>query len=161
MFWSFAGRKSLVILFLFLAFDFCRFCAWSFGHWKHLLLKIISILPPPRKPSGRVLALSAGGSGFNPKTRTASYQRRYKNGTSSSLVQHSTLKSKILALSQELRLDIKKKEWIASGMEILRSWKTLALVAGMKTQKMQNNITDFQISTLPAPKLRGMFVSWL
>ena len=34
----------------------------------------------------RVLALSAGGPGFNPQSRTASYQRRYKNGTSSSLV---------------------------------------------------------------------------
>ena len=40
---------------------------------------------PPRKPSGRVLALSAGGPGFNPQSRTASYQRRYKNGTSSAL----------------------------------------------------------------------------
>ena len=27
-----------------------------------------------------------GGPGFNPQSRTASYQRRYKNGTSSSLV---------------------------------------------------------------------------
>ena len=34
----------------------------------------------------RVLASSAGGPGFNPKSRTASYQRRYKNGTSSSQV---------------------------------------------------------------------------
>ena len=34
--------------------------------------------------SGRVLASMAGGPGFNPKSRTASYQRRYKNGTSSS-----------------------------------------------------------------------------
>ena len=48
--------------------------------------------PPPRQPSGRVLALSAGGPRFNPQSRTASYQRRYKNGTSSSLVWHSTLK---------------------------------------------------------------------
>jgi len=42
---------------------------------------------------------------FNPHSRTASYQRRYKNknGTSSSLVWHSTLKREILALSQELR----------------------------------------------------------
>ena len=44
--------------------------------------------PPPRQPSGRVLASSAGGPWFNPQSRTASYQRRYKNGTSSSLVQH-------------------------------------------------------------------------
>ena len=39
-----------------------------------------------------LVASSAGGHGFNPPTRTASYQRRYKNGTSSSLVWHSTLK---------------------------------------------------------------------
>ena len=32
------------------------------------------------------LALSAGGPGFNPQSRTMSYQRRYKNGTSSSFV---------------------------------------------------------------------------
>ena len=31
-------------------------------------------------------ALSAGGPEFNPQSRTASYQRRYKNGTSSALV---------------------------------------------------------------------------
>ena len=31
------------------------------------------------------------------------HQRRYKNGTSSSLVWHSTLKREILALSEELR----------------------------------------------------------
>ena len=41
---------------------------------------------PPRYPSGRVLALSVGGPEFNPQSRTASYQTRYKNGTSSSLV---------------------------------------------------------------------------
>ena len=35
-----------------------------------------------------------GGPGFNPPTRTASYQRSNKNGTSSSLVWHSTLKGK-------------------------------------------------------------------
>ena len=60
---------------------------------------------PPRQPSGRVLASSAGGPGFNPQSRTASYLRRYKNGTSSTLVQHSTLKREILilALSRELR----------------------------------------------------------
>ena len=42
--------------------------------------------PPPRLPSGKVLVSSAGGPGFNPQSRTASYQTRYKNGTSSSLV---------------------------------------------------------------------------
>ena len=44
----------------------------------------------PRKPSDRVLASSVGGPGFNPQSRTVSYQRHYKNGTSSFLVQHST-----------------------------------------------------------------------
>ena len=39
-------------------------------------------LPRPRYPSGRVLVSSAGGPGLNPQ----SHQRRYKNGTSSSLV---------------------------------------------------------------------------
>ena len=46
------------------------------------------------EPSGRVLVsgepsdrvLVSGGPGFNPQSRTASYQRRYKNGTSSALV---------------------------------------------------------------------------
>ena len=49
----------------------------------HLLLGIV---PPPRYPSGIVLASSAGGHGFNPQSRTASYQRRYKNETSCALV---------------------------------------------------------------------------
>ena len=57
--------------------------------------------PPPRYPSGRVLASSAGGTGSNPQPRTASYQRLYKDGTSSTLVWHSTLKREILALSEE------------------------------------------------------------
>ena len=47
--------------------------------------------PPLRQP----VALSAGGPGFNPQSRAASYQRRYKNGTSSSLVWYSTLKREI------------------------------------------------------------------
>ena len=58
------------------------------------------LIPPPQQPSGRVLALSAGGPGFNPQSRTESYQRRYKNGNSSSPVWFETLKR---ALSQELR----------------------------------------------------------
>ena len=70
---------------------------------KMLESKAISMAPPPRLPSGRVLTSSAAGPGFNPQSRTASYQRLYKNGTSSSLVWHSTLKREILALSQELR----------------------------------------------------------
>ena len=45
-----------------------------------------SLVPPPRYPSGRVLASSARGPGFNSQSKTASYKRRYKNGTSSSFV---------------------------------------------------------------------------
>ena len=44
-------------------------------------LNWISFQGPPRQPSGKVLASSAGGPEFNPKSRTASYQRRYKNDT--------------------------------------------------------------------------------
>ena len=44
---------------------------------------------------------SAGGPGFNTQSRTASYQRRYKNGTSSFLVWHSTIMREILALSED------------------------------------------------------------
>ena len=36
--------------------------------------------------NGRVLASSSGGPGFIPQSRTASYQIRYKHGTSSALV---------------------------------------------------------------------------
>jgi len=46
----------------------------SFHYNKHRLLDSL------------VLAPSAGGPVFNPQSRTASYQRRYKIGTSSSLV---------------------------------------------------------------------------
>ena len=63
--------------------------------------------PPIRQPSGIVLVSSAGGPVFNPQSITASYQRRYKKGTSSSLLWHSTLKREILALSEELRQDKK------------------------------------------------------
>ena len=53
---------------------------------KNVYMKETYHYSPPRWPSGRVLASSAGGHGFNPQSRTASYQRRYKNGTSSALV---------------------------------------------------------------------------
>jgi len=43
-------------------------------------------------PSWLYCTSSAGGPGFNPQSKTASYQRRYKNDTNSSLVWHSTLK---------------------------------------------------------------------
>ena len=69
-------------------------------HTKHMLC-----LPPPRQPSGIVLASSAGGPGFNPQSRTASYQIRYNNGTSSSLIWHAILNSEILAFSEEYRQD--------------------------------------------------------
>ena len=65
--------------------------------------KLTKQTPPPRKPSGRMLASSEGGPGFNTQSRTASNLRRYKNGTSSFLFWHSTLKREKLALSQELR----------------------------------------------------------
>ena len=52
-----------------------------------------------------MLASSAWGPGFTPQSKTASYQRRYKNGTSSSLVWHSTLKREIPALSEESRIE--------------------------------------------------------
>ena len=65
----------------------------------------------PRQPRGRVLSSSAGGPGFNPPTRTASYQRRYKNGTSSSLVWHSTLKKGNTGSFSRIK--------IKSGIEIL------------------------------------------
>ena len=67
----------------------------------------------PTRCRGRVLTSSTGRPGFNPQSRTASYQRRYKNGTSSTLIQHSTLKREKLALSQELRqeLNVMDKIW--------------------------------------------------
>ena len=46
-----------------------------------LFVYCVSNVSAPRQPSGRVLASSAGGPGFNPKSRTASYQRCYKNCT--------------------------------------------------------------------------------
>ena len=67
---------------------------WCYIQYAHSL---------PRLPSSRVLASSAGCPEFNPQSRTAPYQRRYKNGTSSALVKHSKIKREILALSQELR----------------------------------------------------------
>ena len=46
----------------------------------------VTVTPPPREPIGRVpMASSTGSPGFNPQSRTASYQRRYTNGTSSAL----------------------------------------------------------------------------
>ena len=89
------------------------------------------LLPPPLQPSGRVLASNAGGPGFNPQSRTASYRRRYKNGTSSSLAWHSTFKREILTLSEELRQEKKCIDniWDRKSFEVGRS---LAVVAGMK-----------------------------
>ena len=52
----------------------------------NILIMSKSMSPPLRWPSDIVLASSAGGPGFNPQSTTASYQRRYKNGTSSALV---------------------------------------------------------------------------
>ena len=83
---------------------------------------LFSCLAMNHAVDGSLMASSVGGPGFNPQSRTASYQRPYENGISSSLVWHSTLKREVLALSQELR----------SVIEILRSRRSLAVVAGMK-----------------------------
>ena len=64
---------------------------------------ILFISPPPRQPSGIVLASSAGRPGFNPQSRTASYQRRYKMVPVVPLFSTEHSKGKILAFSQELR----------------------------------------------------------
>ena len=60
-----------------------------------------------------MLASSAAGPGFNPQSRTASYQRRYKNGTSSTLVWHSTLKREILAFlkNEDRTKNVMDKIW--------------------------------------------------
>ena len=71
-----------------------------------------------------MLASSAGGPEFNPQSRTGSYQRRYKNGTSSSLVWHSTLKKGNTGSFSIIK--------IKSEIEIPRSRRSLAVVAGMK-----------------------------
>ena len=47
--------------------------AWVLVITSLCMLKYNVILPPPRKPRGIVLASSAGGPGFNPQSRTASY----------------------------------------------------------------------------------------
>ena len=54
----------------------CQIVGWFTAESKHNTLK----------------PLQCTGPGFNPQPRTASYQRRYRNGTSSSLVWHSALK---------------------------------------------------------------------
>ena len=70
---------------------------------------------------GIVVTSSAGGPRFNPQSRTASYQRRYKNGTNGSLVWHSTLKREILAFSEELRLgtNVMDKIWDRKSFEVI------------------------------------------
>ena len=65
----------------------CNYCPVMFDAITVLMtMRLVCFMsnkrsPLPRKPSGRVLASSAGGPGFNPQSRTASYQIRYKNGT--------------------------------------------------------------------------------
>ena len=49
-----------------------------------LILKNVSCFHD-NEPSGIVLPSNAGGPGFNPQSRTLSFQRHYKNSTSSSL----------------------------------------------------------------------------
>ena len=77
-------------------------------HLMFYISHLFNYTPPPRYPSGIVLASSAGGPGFNHQSRTASYQRRYKNGTSSALFSTEHSKGKILALSQESRIKLGK-----------------------------------------------------
>ena len=60
--------------------DLCSWTRFPRVSWSELDQTCVKIFV--MKPSGRVLALSAGGPGYNPQ----SYQRRYKNGTSKSLV---------------------------------------------------------------------------
>ena len=55
-----------------------------------------------------MLASSAGSPGFNPQSRTASYQRRYKNGTSSSLVWNSALKKGNTGSFSRIKMGLKK-----------------------------------------------------
>ena len=49
---------------------------------------------------------------------------RYKNGTSNSLVWHSTLKREILALSQELRwiINVMDEIWDRKSLEVGGHW---------------------------------------
>ena len=67
-----------------------------------------------------VLASSARGPGFNPQSRTASYQRRNKNGTSSSLVLHSTLKGKcwLFLKNQDRKKNVMDKIWDRKSFEV-------------------------------------------
>ena len=51
-----------------------------------MLWNMGDVSPLPRQPSDIVLASSARGQGLNPQSRTASYQIRYTNRNSSSLV---------------------------------------------------------------------------
>ena len=71
------------------AFSIAQRYSGSFECWKSW---VQSPVPPHRQPSGSVLASSAEGPGFNLQSRTAAYQRRNTNGTSSFIVQHSPLK---------------------------------------------------------------------
>ena len=72
-----------------------------------------------------MLASSAGGPGFNPQSRTASYQRRYKNGTSSSLVWHWTLKGEILGSFSRImigKINVMDKIWDRKSFEVGDHW---------------------------------------
>ena len=71
-----------------------------------------------------MLASSAGGPGFNPRTRTASYQRRNKNGTSSSLVWHSTSKGKcwLFLKNQDREKNVMDKIWDRNSFEVGGHW---------------------------------------
>ena len=81
------------------------------------------VSPPPLKPSGRKLVSSAIGPWFNPQAKTRSYQRRYKMVP---IVPWFSIEKG----NTDSFLRIKK--WIKSGMEILQSRRSLAVVAGIK-----------------------------
>ena len=101
---------------------------------------VYSSQPPPRQPSGRELASSAG---FNPPTRTESYQRRNKNGTSSFLVWYSTLKWKyrLFLKNQDGKTNVMDKIW---DRKILQSRRSLAVVAGMEKPNDHAEPTKFK-----------------
>ena len=82
----------------------------------------------------RVLASSAGGPGFNPKSRTVSYQRHYKNGTNSSLVQHSTFNGKYWLLWQGWKKNSNAKKVLRKCCgQMVPLWQTSMISKNIQT----------------------------
>ena len=72
-----------------------------------------------------MLASSTGGPGFNPQSRTASYQRRYKNGTSSALVYHWTFKRENTGSFSRIKIgqiNVMDKIWDRKSFEVGGHW---------------------------------------